>query len=1122
MCALRLGDGTTLLDYWIESWDNLGDTAIVWVKVPSVPALGTATLYMYYGNPSANDAADGSATFAFYDDFNTPIVTGTGGNANWTRVVIDNTLDGSHNIMVEDVDGDNLPDLLADGYRAQKVVWYQQPADPIHDTWTRFTIDPLLENAHDIQIGDIDGDGRRDVVGLSLSANWGDYGQSPGYVCWYKKPLDPTETGTTSTGWTVKAPVPTAVGDGTAVVYHDSLWIFGGHGLGTPDPRSESYVYDPLTNNWSRLADMPTKRWGPLAVEFDGKVHVFAGSEGDVHEIYDPATNTWQSNGLGNPLDLPQYQASGVTHPDVVYFPGGKDTFKYWMVYTPYPPATEENPSILRSHDGIHWTDSGMTNPVIPQGGSGEWNVGENADPDFVYVPDYGKWFMVWAGQDAGGSEAIGLAYSSDGKSWTQYDGVPVNGNAYPAIVSGEDAAGQPWEVSGGVSKLQCPTLYYESGTFYLYYVEEIPGNNRGTAGFASFSWNNTTDDVVSLTRHSGNPTINLPTDAEFQSGCGHIDLSYNPDDGLYYMYVLRADISSGAWELGLLTSTNLTSWTNAGKVLPRGGGGDWDGSYIYRSCPVVDSTGSVVLFDGDIRMYYGAAGSAGMQIGMVDFPPSGPPVRFAGNGPAPMPAGLANQGLMGIRYGNRIHLFYQSFHYAYDPVTDTYEQKANVPTPRTWSTCALVNDSIYIIGGYSYGNPSGATNVNEVYDPATDTWTTKAPMPVSKYGVTRENPVIQGKIYVTHGLNGGFHVDNWAYDPATDTWEQKSAGMHPRDGVECGVINDKLYVVRGRDDYVQGGTGTPYVEEYDPAADLGTTGGWTKTVIKSSGSGGLLGARSCGLGDIDSDGDLDIAVAIDAGPGRLFWYQNPGGVLASDATEWNEYEIDATISRGADAQVGDLDLDGNPDIVYADVPGGIHCYFAPPDPSNVPGWVRATIAGDTYHVSLVDFDGDGDLDVLRAAAYSAAVSWLENPYPTNPRVPTNWHEYVIESDASISIANRVSAADLDGDGDLDIGMDADPSGSTGTFKWYRRPSDPKNIGAWEIYVVDDDPTYTAYAHDSYLSDVDLDGDVDMVGVGPNAQGGTVMWWVNDTTSTPVSGDTSYIDPNKWVNSAAR
>ena len=58
-------DGTTLLDYWIETWNNTGDSKI-WVEVKTP---GTSTIYMYYGNAAASSASDGDATFMFFDDF---------------------------------------------------------------------------------------------------------------------------------------------------------------------------------------------------------------------------------------------------------------------------------------------------------------------------------------------------------------------------------------------------------------------------------------------------------------------------------------------------------------------------------------------------------------------------------------------------------------------------------------------------------------------------------------------------------------------------------------------------------------------------------------------------------------------------------------------------------------------------------------------------------------------------------------------------------------------------------------------------------------------------------------------------------------------------------------------
>jgi len=65
------GDSTTLLPFWIETWDPVGETARIWVSVPSVPT-GESTLYLYYGNPGATAASDGDATFEFFDDFESP------------------------------------------------------------------------------------------------------------------------------------------------------------------------------------------------------------------------------------------------------------------------------------------------------------------------------------------------------------------------------------------------------------------------------------------------------------------------------------------------------------------------------------------------------------------------------------------------------------------------------------------------------------------------------------------------------------------------------------------------------------------------------------------------------------------------------------------------------------------------------------------------------------------------------------------------------------------------------------------------------------------------------------------------------------------------------------------
>lgn len=71
-------DGTTSLYYWVEKWDSTNLNAMIWVKVSSIPASGSTTIYMYYGNSNAATASDGTNTFIFFDDF-------SGDLSKWTQ-----------------------------------------------------------------------------------------------------------------------------------------------------------------------------------------------------------------------------------------------------------------------------------------------------------------------------------------------------------------------------------------------------------------------------------------------------------------------------------------------------------------------------------------------------------------------------------------------------------------------------------------------------------------------------------------------------------------------------------------------------------------------------------------------------------------------------------------------------------------------------------------------------------------------------------------------------------------------------------------------------------------------------------------------------------------------------
>jgi len=63
-------DGSTPLNYWMQS-QTTGSSAIFWVQIPDDLSTNAATLYMYYGNPTATTTSNGYNTFPFFDDFST-------------------------------------------------------------------------------------------------------------------------------------------------------------------------------------------------------------------------------------------------------------------------------------------------------------------------------------------------------------------------------------------------------------------------------------------------------------------------------------------------------------------------------------------------------------------------------------------------------------------------------------------------------------------------------------------------------------------------------------------------------------------------------------------------------------------------------------------------------------------------------------------------------------------------------------------------------------------------------------------------------------------------------------------------------------------------------------------
>ena len=66
---IRFSSGDRTLNYWIETWDPENEEALIWVRLPSLPANKTGKILMRYGNPVAEAMSSGEKTFDFFDNF---------------------------------------------------------------------------------------------------------------------------------------------------------------------------------------------------------------------------------------------------------------------------------------------------------------------------------------------------------------------------------------------------------------------------------------------------------------------------------------------------------------------------------------------------------------------------------------------------------------------------------------------------------------------------------------------------------------------------------------------------------------------------------------------------------------------------------------------------------------------------------------------------------------------------------------------------------------------------------------------------------------------------------------------------------------------------------------------
>ena len=141
-----------------------------------------------------------------------------------------------------------------------------------------------------------------------------------------------------------------------------------------------------------------------------------------------------------------------------------------------------------------------------------------------------------------------------------------------------------------------------------------------------------------------------------------------------------------------------------------------------------------------------------------------------------------------------------------YDPTTNRWSKRADIPTARSGLATSVVDGKIYAIGGQTgfFGpQPRECLSTVEEYDPATDTWAEKARMPTAR--ALLSTSVLNGRIYAAGGVQrtgGDVPISTVEeYDPVADEWTRKPDMLGIRFGLSAVTMDGMVYAVGGSND---------------------------------------------------------------------------------------------------------------------------------------------------------------------------------------------------------------------------------------------------------------------------------------------------------------------------------
>ncbi|MDD5687375.1 MAG: FG-GAP-like repeat-containing protein [Elusimicrobia bacterium] len=341
--------------------------------------------------------------------------------------------------------------------------------------------------------------------------------------------------------------------------------------------------------------------------------------------------------------------------------------------------------------------------------------------------------------------------------------------------------------------------------------------------------------------------------------------------------------------------------------------------------------------------------------------------------------------------------------------------------------------------GKYSYKNPGGDM---------TGTWTrTTFPVNVDASLVTD----VDGDAYpdvIGFGLTAAYTPNPGVYwlektgagDTTGDWTATKVAVIPPTLHSQSQGMRMAQIVPGGREEIVCTGD-LPYSGDGASSGKLyyiqiplvsPQNGNWPVTQISNSVSNSSNN-QGIAVGDIDKDGDLDIAGVL-GNNSTVVWYENPG---VAGQGNWTVHTVgnatpinNVTSADGPDrVQLADLNDDGRLDIILTDeiwdgtnplrAESRTYWFNCPATPKTVANWGTSTTIvkqQSTNSLDVADMDFDGDIDVVTGEHKGAKETAIwENDGSATP----SFTQHIISSGKESH--NSAYLSDLDGDGDLDL-----------------------------------------------------------------------------------------------------